>query len=134
MEWTMRSRVDALDLRSPVVVSPGEPLRAAARTLWVEDVGAVVVAEGTRAVGILSERDIAGCVARGDDPETMTVGEAMSTRLIAVRPNDTLHDAAYEMLDGRVRHLPVVDDADRVVGMLSIRDLLRPMITDEIAP
>lgn len=132
MTWSMRDRVEALGLRPPVVVSPEASLRSAAHTLWLEDVGAVVVQEGTRAIGILSERDLVERVAREDDLDRMTVREVMTPHLIAARPRDTVHDAAYRMLESGIRHLPVLDDGGNVIGMVSIRDLLRPVITGEI--
>jgi CBS domain-containing protein len=132
MTWSMRDRIEGLGLRPPVVVSPDVTLTAAAHTLWLEDVGAVVVEEGSRAIGILSERDLVERVARGEDLDRVRVREVMTPHLIAAKSGDTVHDAAYQMLESGIRHLPVLDEGDNVIGMVSIRDLLRPVITDEV--
>ena len=132
MAWSMSTKVGVLELRPPVVVAETETLRSVARVLWLEDVGAVVVRDGTSPVGILSERDLVNRIAHGDDLDDVTVGQAMTTRLIAARAGDTAHDAAYQMLEHGIRHLPVLDEAGAVVGMISIRDLLRPVVTDDM--
>lgn len=132
MAWSMNARIGTLSLREPVIVPETETLRSLARTLWLEDVGAVVVRDGAGPIGIVSERDLVNRVAHGEDLDVVTAGQAMTTRLIAARPGDTAHDAAYQMLQYGIRHLPVLDDAGQVVGMISIRDLLRPVVTDEM--
>jgi CBS domain-containing protein len=111
------------------VADAEDTLRSAARTLWRENVGALVVLDnGRRPRGILSERDLVARVAKGDDLDAVTVGEAMQAHLVAARPGDTAHDVAYQMLEYGIRHLPVLDDEGRVVGLISIRDVLRPVV------
>jgi CBS domain-containing protein len=131
MSWSMKDRVEQLQLRSPVFVSAEATLRAAAHELWREDVGAVLVERAGRPVGILSERDVVKRAAHGDDFDAVKVGEVMSAGTIAAGPYDTLQDIAYQMLQSGIRHLPVQDGSGRVVGMVSIRDLLRPLITEK---
>ncbi len=130
MTWSMRGRVEGLGLRSPVVISAQETLRAAAHKLWMEDVGAVVVEDGGHPTGIVSERDLVHRAAQGEDFDVVTVGEVMTTGLISARPDDTVGDAAYQMLQNGIRHLPVQDVSGRLIGMVSIRDLLRPLIAE----
>jgi CBS domain-containing protein len=130
MTWSMVDRIDGLGLRSPVVVSGDESLRSVARMLWREDVGAVVVCDGRRPVGILSERDLVEHVAHGKDLDAVTAREAMTSHMIAAKSNDTVHDAAYQMLECGIRHVPVLSDTDELIGMVSIRDLLRPVLSD----
>lgn len=130
MSWSMTDRVEQLGLRSAVVVSSEATLRTAARELWSEDVGAAIVEEAGRPVGILSERDLVNRAAQGEDFDAVKVSTAMSTGLIAAGPFDTVQDVAYRMLESGIRHLPVEDGSGRVIGMVSIRDLLRPLITD----
>lgn len=131
MTWSMEDRVEQLGLRSPVVVSAQDTLRAAARQLWLEDVGAVVVEEAGRPIGIVSERDLVNRVAHGDDFDSVKVGDVMSTSLVTAGPHDTVQDAAYQMLQSGIRHLPIEDESGRVIGMVSVRDLLRPLITQQ---
>jgi len=132
MAWSMANKIEVLGLRSPVVVSVDESLRSVARTLWMEDVGAVVVRDGVRHIGILSERDLVDSIANGTDLDAVTAREAMTGHLIAAKANDTVHDAAYRMLESGIRHLPVFSNADELIGMVSIRDLLRPVLTDTV--
>jgi CBS domain-containing protein len=84
-------------------------------------VGSIVVCEGERLVGILTERDILGLFARGE-LET-TVGQVMTRNPETVEPDESLAQARLVMLHGGFRHLPVVEGG-RVIGMLSLRDLL----------
>jgi CBS-domain-containing membrane protein len=56
----------------------------------------------------------------------------MTRCVVSARVGDSLCDAAYQMLDGVIRHLPVVDDNGRVIGMVSVRDLLRPLLLDAV--
>lgn len=128
----MREHGAVLDLRQPVFVSVGQSLRDAARALWLEDVGAVVVQDGDRPVGILSERDLVNQAANGSDFDAVRVGEVMTAHFIAARPEDTVQDAAYQMLEQGFRHLPIEDGSGRLIGMVSINDLLRPWMADQM--
>lgn len=133
--WSLGDKVGALGLREPVVAGADDSLRSAAYTLWRENVGALVVRDGgTVPSGILSERDVVARAAHGDDLDAVTVGEAMSTHVIAARIGDTAHDVAYQMLEHGIRHLPVVDDEGRLVGLVSIRDVLRPVVARDSLP
>ena len=126
----LEEKVQSVSRRAPVLVEPDATLRAAARTMWLESVGALVVGHESNAQGVLSERDVVAELARGGDPDVVTVREAMTGHLVATRFEDPLHEAAYQMLDNAIRHVPVVDGCGRVVGMVSIRDLLRPILLD----
>ena len=132
MAWSLGDKVGALGLREPVVADATDSLRSAAYTLWRENVGALVVRDGgTVPLGILSERDVVARAAHGDDLDAVTVGEAMNPHVIAARVGDTAYDVAYQMLEHGIRHLPVLDDEGRLVGLVSIRDVLRPFVARE---
>jgi len=112
-------------MRSPVVTaSPGETVADAAKRMEEAGVGALaVVAEG-KLVGIITERDIVRkVVARGRDPSLTRVLEAMTPGPVHVPPTASLGEALRLMADLGVRHLPVVD-GDKLVGMLSVRDIV----------
>jgi CBS domain-containing protein len=130
MPTYLTGKVEALDRRDAVFVEPVTTLRAAAHAMWVENVGALVVADGSGPVGIVSERDLVSQVAQGVDLDVATVADAMTPHLIPARVGDTVGDAAYQMLEGSIRHLPLVDGGGHVVGMVSVRDLLRPLLVD----
>jgi CBS domain-containing protein len=111
-----------------LTVEPATTLVEAAARMHERRVGAVVVVEGARLVGILTERDVLRAVATGgvEGP----VADAMTRGPETIGPDETASQAAALMIHGGFRHLPVVD-GDDVVGMVSIRDLVRVSVDDE---
>jgi CBS domain-containing protein len=126
----LQGRVESLKRREPVFARADETLRSVAHTMWVENVGALVIGDERRPLGIVSERDLVSQVGQGADLDSVTAGHVMNPYLVATRVGDSLDDAAYQMLEDAIRHLPVMDDEGRVVGMISVRDLLRPLLSD----
>jgi len=100
----------------------------AARAMHERRVGAVMVLDGERLVGILTERDILRTVATGslDGP----VSSAMTHAPDTIEPGESTGQAASLMIHGGFRHLPVVE-GERIVGIVSIRDLVRVTLDDE---
>ena len=109
-------------------LDPTTSLLEAARRMHERRVGAVVVTEGERLVGIVTERDVLRAVVTGglDGP----VADAMTRSPETIEPDESAGQAAALMIHGGFRHLPVVDGGD-VVGMVSIRDLVRVSVDDE---
>jgi CBS domain-containing protein len=96
-----------------------------AKMMRTNGISSVVVLDGKRLVGIVTERDIVNLVAAGGDPHTATVEHGMTKRdLVTVSPKVPLTDAAAAMVSRNIRHLPVVE-GDDVVGIVSIRDMTR---------
>ena len=94
------------------------------------EVGALVVMDGERMAGIVSERDYTRKVAlAGRSSKDTRVAEIMTANVFVVSPSTRTRDCMALMREKRIRHLPVVD-AGRVLGMLSIRDLLDDLIAD----
>jgi CBS domain-containing protein len=120
-------------LRPAVIVAPEAPLRAVATTLWEESVGVAIVGTADKPIGILSERDIVAAIGAGKDPDAVTAREVMTAPIIAARPEDRLVDVAYLMFDDVIRHVPAIDDLGRVSGIVSVRDLLRPLLIDALS-
>jgi CBS domain-containing protein len=106
-----------------VTESPGDSLRSAAETMWKQQTGSLLVMDGERLVGIITERDVMKAVARGRDVDTTPVSEIMTRDVLTVQPTTSLHQAAREMAARWIRHLPVID-GDSVVGVVSQRDLV----------
>ncbi|MCW2004617.1 CBS domain-containing protein [Xanthomonas arboricola] len=100
----------------------------AIRLMADKSIGAVLVMEGERLVGIVSERDYARKVVLRDRSSSSTsVAEIMSHAVVTVSPADSVEHCMQLMTDGRFRHLPVVDNG-RVQGVISIGDLVKAVI------
>ena len=113
--------------RSTVSVRPDTTIRQVAETLAREEVGAVVVKGSDGLVGIVSERDLVRALSEGVDPDAERAADVMTFDLLSVESAASIDDVARLMLDGGVRHLPVVD-AGGPVGIVSIRDLLAAFV------
>lgn len=114
--------------RDLVTVAPDDLLGVAAKRMAARKVGAALILEGDRLIGILSERDVLRAVAAGG-VEAAPVSEWMTANPETIEPDDSLDQAAVLMIHGGFRHLPVVD-AGKAVGILSIRDLVRVALDD----
>jgi CBS domain-containing protein len=96
-----------------------------AKTMRSHGISSVVVLDGKKLAGIVTERDIVNLVAAGGDPHSTTVAHGMTRRdLVTVSPRTELTEATELMVSRNIRHLPVVD-GDDVVGIVSIRDMTR---------
>lgn len=115
-------RVAEVMTRASVTESPADPLRAAANRMWSQQTGSLLVMDGGRLLGIVTERDVMKAVARGADLDVTPVSAVMTTTVLTVSPDTSLHEAARHMATRWIRHLPVVDGGE-VVGMVSQRDL-----------
>jgi CBS domain-containing protein len=106
-----------------VTESPTESLKAAAAAMWAQQTGSLLVMEGDTLLGIITERDIMKCVARGLDFEATSVSDVMTKGVQTATPYTSVNDAARQMAARWIRHLPVVEEG-KVVGMISQRDLV----------
>lgn len=129
----MKSVQQLLQQKGSVVhgIAPDASVYDALKALAGHDVGALpVIAEG-RLVGILSERDYARkVILHGKSSHDMPVREIMTEKVLTVHPAQTVEDCMALMTARRVRHLPVVD-GDRIVGLLSIGDLVKEVIAEQ---
>jgi CBS domain-containing protein len=116
--------------RDLLTVAPDVPLTEVAKRMVAKDVGAVLVFDGEELCGILTERDVLRAVADGI-AETTLVRDRMTAHPETVEPAATTEHAAVLMIHGGFRHLPVVEGGD-VVGMISIRDLMRVVLEDSV--
>jgi len=105
-------------------VKPTESLKNALKRIVTRNIGSIVVIEENEPVGILTERDISRCVARGTNALKRQVKNVMSSPLITVEPTESVQDAMALMLKHGVRRLPVVKQR-RLIGIVSERDILR---------
>lgn len=101
--------------------TPSDTLRSAAERMWAQQTGSLLVMDGGRLIGIITERDLLRAVARGADLDTR-VRDVMTTELVTTWPDSPLREAAREMAHRWIRHLPVLDGG-KVVGVVSMRDV-----------
>jgi len=112
-------------------IAPDATVYEALELLAEKNVGAVLVMEGNRLVGIFSERDYARkVVLRGKASRTTLVREVMTERVIYVVPEETAEECMALMTDKRVRHLPVLE-GDQVIGVVSIGDVVKGIISEQ---
>jgi CBS domain-containing protein len=114
-------------------VRPDDTVYAALKLLAEYEVGALVVMDGGRLAGVVSERDYTRKVAlEGRNSRDTRVGEIMSSDVISVGSGTGTRDCMVLMSEHKIRHLPVVDGTT-VIGMISMRDIMDDIITDHEA-
>ena len=119
-------------MKVPVVsITPERSVRDAARLMQDNVIGSVVVQEEGRTVGIMTERDVLRAVAEGRNPEQTTVADLMTKNVVSAGPNWDVVVAASVMTAHRIRHL-VVQEQDRVLGVLSLRDVLSTFLPEQV--
>ena len=114
-----------------VAIAPDTTVLAALKVLADNNLGAVLVMEDARLVGVFSERDFARKVdLKGKSSANTIVREVMTLEVVYVTPAHTNEECMALMTDKRTRHLPVVDNG-QVVGVLSIGDLVKDIISEQ---
>ncbi len=111
--------------REVQTVSPDGTVQEAASFMLSADAGSIPVTDGERLIGMITDRDIAvRGVAKGHGPETL-VRDVMTNDVICARADDDVEDVATKMSDAQVRRLPVLDENERLCGIVSLGDLSR---------
>ena len=111
--------------REVATVRPDQTAREAATFMVNADAGSIPVTEGDKLIGMITDRDIAvRGVAKGHGPETL-VRDLMSSGIVCARIGDNVEDVATRMSEAQVRRLPVIDDSEKLVGIVSLGDLSR---------
>jgi CBS domain-containing protein len=112
-------------------VEAGQSVREAARYMTERRVGAVSVLDGTRLVGVISERDVMSrVVAAGLDLDHTRVGDVMTRDIVVSQADESHEDGLRKMKQAGCRHLPVIQ-GDQLMGMISQRDLLEVDLTEK---
>jgi CBS domain-containing protein len=120
------------EIMQPAVTTVELDAHVAAAVYRMKHAGATAVVvvddeESKTALGIITETDIVRLVADGQDVNEVRIRDLMTVHPTVCHETTTLHDAARSMLDGKFRHLPVVDDG-KVVGMVDINDVSRALL------
>ncbi|MEV0634931.1 CBS domain-containing protein [Streptomyces sp. NPDC050619] len=119
----MTQHVSDIMTSAPVTVEPQTSVTAVARIMRDQDLGAVLVTDGDRLRGLVTDRDlVVRSLAEGGDPEQSTVVGACSDDLVTVSPEDELGRAVELMREHAVRRIPVVEGG-RAVGIVALGDL-----------
>ena len=114
-----------------IAIAPNRPVFDALVILAEYKIGALAVMDGDKLVGIFSERDYAReVVLQGRSSKTTQINEVMTAKVIAGKPSDLVDSAMRMMSEKKFRHLPVVD-GEKVIGMLSLGDLVKEIIADQ---
>ena len=112
-------------------IGPDQPVLAAIQMMADKFVGALLVMRGDELLGIISERDYARkVILKGRSSSDTPVRDIMTADLITVSPHETVHRCMRLVTDKHIRHLPVIENG-KVVGMLSIGDLVKSVIDDQ---
>jgi CBS domain-containing protein len=111
--------------RNVLTTTPDRTLEQAAQNMVERSVGAAVIVKDQAVVGIVTERDVMRAVALGMVPWSTKLEDIMTRDPICTKPSMDIHEAIAMMLEGKFRHLPVVDDDGKLIGIVSTRDLLR---------
>ncbi|HQL47120.1 MAG TPA: CBS domain-containing protein [Holophaga sp.] len=118
--------------RAPIAVGPNDTVLRALMLMAEEDIGALLVVEDGRLVGIFSERDYARkVVLRGRASRDTRVRDIMSDRVFYLTPERTVEEGMALMTDKRIRHLPVLNAEGEVLGLVSIGDLVKETISHQ---
>jgi CBS domain-containing protein len=120
----MTTKVRDVMTAGPVCVTPDTPVSVVAEVMDSDNIGSVPVVENDRLTGVITDRDIVvRAIAQGKDPRGMPVREIYSRDVIAVTPDDKLKDVVSIMADNQIRRIPVVDQENHLVGVISQADI-----------
>ena len=118
-------KVSEVMTRDVQTVRPDQRVQDAASFMLSADAGSIPVIDGDRLIGMITDRDIAvRGIAKGYGPDT-PVRELMTDDVICARADDDVEDIASKMSEAQVRRLPVIDDEERLCGIVSLGDLSR---------
>lgn len=116
----------SLSQQPPVVVARTATVLEAVRAMSASRVGAVGIVENDELVGIFTERDVMEkVVLRALDPAVVPMDQVMTSPVQSVAPDDSAEHALRIMVERHIRHLPITDGSRKILGMLSIRNLLQ---------
>jgi CBS domain-containing protein len=120
--------VSRLHPTPPLQVKPQQTVEEAVALMRQEEVGCLLVCEGQRLLGIFTERDLMRRVLAEGKPLTIPVSECMTPDPVALHPKDPISVAVGRMEEGGYRHLPVVDEAGRPIGVLSVKRIVHYLV------
>jgi len=133
MRGFMKKVRDILEVKGRAVwsIEPAASVFDALKIMAEKEVGALVVLEGSKVVGIISERDYARkVILHGRSSPTTLVNEIMTTRVAYAQPQQNIDECMAIMTEKRIRHLPVMEE-NNLLGVISIGDLVKSIIAEQ---
>jgi len=125
---TLQQVLDSKKIHDVISIDPSRLVFEALVVLADHKIGAILVLEGEKLVGIFSERDYAReVILKGRSSKTTKISEVMTSVVLTATPRDTVDYAMSLLSEKRIRHLPIIDN-DKVIGILSIGDLVKETI------
>ena len=109
-----------------IAVTPDTPVIDVAKTMEQKNVGSVMVVEGDRAVGIITDRDLVVRIfAQGKSHEGLSARDVMTKDLVTLKDSTGIYEAIEQITDLGIRRMPLVDDTGRLVGIITLDDIIR---------
>ena len=114
--------IDAMT-KKPVSVTQDDTIRNCTQLMLDRHVGSLLVKEGEKLLGFLTERDLVRMISMGVDPNTTRVKQIMTKKIVAISPEKDIYDAIVLMNRENVRRLPVILN-NKIIGLITVRDIL----------
>lgn len=130
---TPDAAVRTIAAMDPVWAKPGDTLRDLAKAMHTADCGALLIHAREHQTGVVSERDIVRALAEGADPDDVWAADVMTRTILSTSLDEPILSVAELMTEAHIRHAVLIDDAGTVVGIVSMRDVLRPLLDEAFA-
>jgi CBS domain-containing protein len=117
-------QIEEIMSKEVATAKPDDPLVTAAKTMLERKIGCVVVVDQEKTVGIVTESDLVRCAASGHDPNRTLVKDMMRSPPVTCTPQAPVEEAYAHMRRNSIRHLPIVDRDGRLVGIVTMKDLI----------
>jgi signal-transduction protein with cAMP-binding, CBS, and nucleotidyltransferase domain len=114
--------IDAMT-KKPVSVTQDDTVRSCTQLMLDRHVGSLLVKDGEKLLGFLTERDLVRMISMGVDPNTTRVKQIMTKKIVAISPEKDIYDAIVLMNKENVRRLPVIIN-NKIIGLITVRDIL----------
>ena len=108
-----------------LTISGGDSIRDAAKLMHDKKISSLLIVDGEKPAGIITERDIVSAIGEGMDSNTAKVADIMTKDPVTIKTTENPLTAKKIMFEHNFRHMPVVDDDGKLVGIISLRDLIR---------
>lgn len=130
---TPDAAVRSIAAMDPVWAKPGDTLRSLATAMHAANCGALLVRGRDGETGVVSERDLVRALAEGADADDVWAADVMTRTVLTTSADEPILSVAQLMADAHIRHAVLVDEHDQVIGIVSMRDVVRPLLDEAFA-